>query len=198
MDDQSDTPASPTRGPSTLDEIFSIHARVRPDAVALCDPPDRALFTDGAPRLLTYAEMDRAIAGTAARLRELDLPVGSAVGLQMPNTAEGVVAFLAVLRAGLIPAPLPLLWRRVELARALERIGARAVITCGRIGETDHTDLALHVAADTFSIRYVCGFGSDLLDAWCRSATSRRPQAPTQLVANIRKGRGPQRRRHHL
>ena len=39
------------------------------------------------------------------------------VGMQLPNTVESVIALLGVLRAGMIAAPLPLLWRRARHGR---------------------------------------------------------------------------------
>jgi len=71
---------------------------------------------------------------------------------------------LGVLRAGMIVAPLPLLWRRADAVAALGRIGAKALITCGHVGAFDHSHFALRVAAEVFSIRYVCGFGGNLPD----------------------------------
>ena len=47
---------------------------------------------------------------------------------------------------------------------ALSRIGAKALITCGHVGSFNHCQLAMRVAAEVFSIRYVCGFGADLPD----------------------------------
>ena len=60
---------------------------------------------------------------------------------------ESVLALLGVLRAGLIAVPLPLLWRQADAAAALNRVGAKAIITASRIGATDHCELAMHVAA---------------------------------------------------
>jgi hypothetical protein len=143
-----------------LDAIFRRNAARRPDALALIDPPNREAFTDGAPRKLTYADAERAIAHLAVMLRRLGLPPRAVVALQLPNTVEAVIALLAVLRAGFVAAPLPLLWRHAEGAVALTQVSARAVITCGRIGETDYGAIALQMAADAFSVRYVCGFGT--------------------------------------
>ena len=71
---------------------------------------------------------------------------------------------LGVLRAGLIAMPLPLLWRRAEALAALGRVGAHALIVSGRIGSTDHFDLAMQVAAEIFPVRYVCGYGRNAPD----------------------------------
>lgn len=149
---------------ATLDDLFRRAAVARPDALALIDPPDRLSFTDGPVRRLTYAQADRAISALAARLRNFGLPTNSVVAIQLPNTVESVIALLAVLRAGLIAAPVPLLWRHADAAAALGRIAARALIGCQRIGDTLHGDVALHIAMETFTIRFMCGFGENLPD----------------------------------
>lgn len=149
---------------ATLNDLFRRAVADRPDALALIDPPDRLSFTDGPIRRLTYAQADRAISALAARLRSFGLPTDSVVAIQLPNTAESVIALLAVLRAGLIAAPLPLLWRHADAAAALGRVAARALIGCQRIGDTVHGDLAMHIAMETFTIRFLCGFGENLPD----------------------------------
>jgi|SRR5262245_34060644 len=136
----------------------------RPDAIALTDPPNREAFTDGPPRRLTYAEADRMISAIAAMLRHTGLAGDAIVSLQIANTVESVLALLAVWRAGLIGMPLPLLWRRAEIVSALSRVGAHALIVSGRIGKTNHVDLAMQVAAETFSVRFICAFGPNLHD----------------------------------
>jgi hypothetical protein len=153
---------------STLDELFRRAAARRPDAIALMDPPNRKAFTDGAPRRLTYAEADRVVSAMAGRLRQMGLRMDTIVGIQVANSVESVLTLLAVLRAGLIAMPLPLLWRRADMVAALDRVGCNALIVSGRIGAADHFDLAVQVAVEVFSIRCVCGFG---------------PQAPDGVVS---------------
>jgi hypothetical protein len=158
------TPAENHPVRAALDDLFRRALARRPDALALIDPPDRATVTDGAPRALTYAEADRAISALAATLRSFGLPADSVVALQLPNTVESVIALLGVLRAGMIAAPLPLLWREKEAAAALGSVGARALIGCRQIGEADYGTLAMQLAAETFTIRFVGAFGNDLPD----------------------------------
>jgi hypothetical protein len=153
---------------STLDDLFGQVAARHPDAVALIDPPNRETFTDGAPRRLTYAETDRILTAIAAQLRDLGLPTDAVIGIQLPNTVEHVLTILGVLRAGMIAAPLPLLWRRAEVSDALARIGARAIVTAARIGGFAACEMAMQVAADVFQIRHVIGFGRDLPDGVTR------------------------------
>src|SRR4029453_4482271 len=93
-----------------VDDLFRRAVERRRDAVALIDPPDRASFTDGVARELRYGEADRIVSAIATRLTEFGLKTDSIVALQLPNTVESALTFLGVLRAGMIAAPLPLLW----------------------------------------------------------------------------------------
>jgi AMP-binding enzyme len=163
-------PASPTiaapqgQRRASLDEVFHRIAQRQPDVLALIDAPNRTAFTDGTPRRLTYAQADRAIAAIAARLTGMGLNADAIVGIQLPNTVESILTILGVMRAGMIAAPLPLLWRRADAVAALGRIGAKAMITCGRADGFSHCQLAMRIASELFSIRYVCAFGSKLPD----------------------------------
>jgi len=148
----------------TIDELLRSAARRRPDALALVDPENRESFTDGKPRRITYAEADRIVDAIARRLHSMALPTDAIVGIQLPNIVENFLITLGVLRADMIAAPLPFLWRRVEAVEALGRIGAKGFITCGHVGAFNYADFALHLAAEVFSIRYVCAFGSKLPD----------------------------------
>ncbi len=149
---------------ATLDDLFR-RAGVRlPDALALADPPNREVFTHDAPRKLSFAQTDRAISALAARLRGLGLQTDTVVAMQLPNTAESVIAFLGVLRAGMIAAPMPLLWRRHDIVAALRNVGAKAIITTSRIGSAANADIAMQAAVELFPIRHVCSFGRDLPD----------------------------------
>jgi AMP-binding enzyme len=148
----------------TIDELLRSAARRRPDALAIVDPENREGFTDGKPRRITYAEADRIVDAIARRMRSMALPTDAVVGIQLPNIVENFLVTLGVLRAEMIAAPLPLLWRRAEAVEALGRIGAKALITCGHVGAFNHAEFALHLAAEVFSIRYVCAFGSILPD----------------------------------
>jgi len=134
---------------ATLDNLFRRAGVRRSDALALSDPQ----------RSLTYAQADRAISAFAARLRALGLSTDAVVAMQLPNSVESVVALLGILRAGMIVAPLPLLWREQEMTVALAKAGAKAIVTHSALAE-----VAMQVAAKLFPIRAVAGFGSGLPD----------------------------------
>ena len=182
---------------ATLDDVFRRAGVRRPDALALADPPNREDFTDGAPRKLSFAQADRAISALAARLRGLGLQTDAVVAMQLPNTVESVIAFLGVLRAGMIAVPVPLLWRRQDLVAALGNVGAKAIITSSRIGSVAQADIAMQVAADLFPVRHLCAFGRDLPDGMVPldevfdsrnaevSATSIRPAPAAAHVAAV-------------
>jgi hypothetical protein len=151
-----------TAAPPTLDGLFRRLLARQPDALALADPPDKARVTGQPPQRLTFAEADRTIAALAAHFIEAGLPANSVIAVQLPNTIEFVLTVLAAHRAGLVVALLPQLWRQAELTVALNRTGARAVVTMSRIDGVGHADLAMNAAVEAFSIRHVCGFGNDL------------------------------------
>lgn len=146
----------------TLDALFQRILVRQPDAPALIDPINKARITGHAPKFMTFAQVDRAISALAAHFVEAGLPINSVIGIQLPNTVEFVLTVLAAHRAGLIVALLPQLWRQAELTAALNRTGARAIVTMSKIDGISHADLAMNAAAEAFSIRHVCGFGEDL------------------------------------
>ena len=131
-----------------------------PDALALIDPPNRADFTDGAA-----AAADLRRRPTAPSPRSPRNCAGSACRptpwsrSSFPTRSRASSPCSAVLRAGMIAAPLPLLWRAHDLKAALSTVGAKAIITTSRVGAVDHADLAMQVAAELFPIRFICAFG---------------------------------------
>jgi hypothetical protein len=149
---------------ATLDELFRRVGVRHPQATALVDPPNRESFTDGAPRTLSYAEADWLISAFAARLHALGLRTDAVVAIQLPNTVEGTIALMGVLRAGMIAALLPLLWRQQDIVNALHGTGARAIVTCARAGALAPAKSAMLAAAELFPIRHICSFGRELPD----------------------------------
>jgi hypothetical protein len=151
-----------TNASPTLDGLFRRVLARQPNALALLDPLNKPRVTGRPPRRLTFAEADRAISALAAHFIEAGLPANSVIAVQLPNTIEFMLTVLAAHRAGLIVALLPLLWRQAELTVALNRTGARAIVTASKIDGVSHADLAMNAAVEAFSIRHVCGFGADL------------------------------------
>jgi len=151
-----------TNATPTLDGLFRRILARQPDALALLDPLNKERITGQPPKRLTFAEADRAISALSAHFIEAGLPNNSVIAVQLPNTVEFMLTVLAAYRAGLVVASLPLLWRQAELTVALNRTGARAIVTASKIDGVNYADLAMNAAAEAFSIRHVCGFGNEL------------------------------------
>ncbi|WP_106754238.1 AMP-binding protein [Pannonibacter carbonis] len=151
-------------GRVTLDGLFRKVAETNPDRVALVDAPDRAEWTGGAPRSLTYAEAEAEIDRLAGFFAAVGLATDHVIGLHAPNTVDAVIAFLASLRAGLIACPLPLHWRQKDVLDAMNRLGAKGLVAADRLETRDTGFAARDVAAELFSLRFVFGLGKDVPD----------------------------------
>jgi len=180
---QRPTSASADNSP-TLCDLFARTAGRTPDALALCDPPNKSRLTGQIASSLTYAEADSAISSLATQMANTGLPAGSIIAVQMANTIEYPLTLLAAWRAGLVVALLPQLWRHAELTQALNRIGARALVVSSRIEIIDHAELAMNAAAEVFSIRQVFGFGDTLPDGMTPLDWSLHP-APAVPIAGV-------------
>jgi acyl-CoA synthetase (AMP-forming)/AMP-acid ligase II len=148
----------------SLDDIFHRQRARQPDAVALIDPSDKQRVTGGMPTRLTFAEADRLISSIAATFRDAGLVRGAIVAVQLPNTIEAPLTILAGLRAGLVMALIPQLWREAELTEALNRLSAHAIVTFAQIDGVQHASLAMNAAVGAFTVRHVFAFGYDCPD----------------------------------
>ncbi|MGV7216775.1 AMP-binding protein [Bradyrhizobium sp. UFLA05-112] len=173
----------------TLDTLFQRTLTRQPHAPALYDPINKIRITGHLPRRLTYAEADRAIEALSAHFVESGLPANSVIAVQLPSTVEFVLTVLAAQRAGLVVAVLPLLWRHAELTAALNRTAARAIVTMSKVDGVIYADLAMHAAAEAFSIRHVCGFGTDLPEGMASldDVLSRAPGTTRSVIQDGRK-----------
>ncbi len=151
-------------GRVTLDQVLEKNAKVKPDKLAVVDFPDRQGWTSGEPRRLTFAELDAKVETLAAFLAGLGLQPDSVIGVQMPPTSDAVVVFLAVLRAGLIIAPMPLAWREAEVIENLSKIGAKAIVTVAAIEGDALGERLRGVAGELFQIRFVFAAGGNVPD----------------------------------
>jgi hypothetical protein len=173
----------------TLDTLFQRTLARQPHALALLDPLNKARVTGHLPKRLTYADADRAIEALSSHFVEAGLPANSVIAVQLPNTIEFVLTVLAAHRAGLVVAVLPLLWRHAELTAALNRTAARAIVTMSKVDGVIYADLAMHAAAEAFSIRNVFGFGGELPEGMASldEVLAREPGATRSVIQDGRK-----------
>jgi amino acid adenylation domain-containing protein len=105
--------------PSLAHAAIERHAAQTPDAVAVAWSGGR----------MTYADLDARAGAMAARLVEAGVRTDSAVGVSLPRGPEGVVAFLAVLKAGGVYLPLDPAYPAERLRWMLDDARAAALVT---------------------------------------------------------------------
>jgi cyclohexanecarboxylate-CoA ligase len=107
--------------PRPYDALSYLHANAaeRPDAVALFD----------LDRRVTFGELAGVVDGLVGRLLSEGLAAGEPVAVRLPNVWEYVALELAIPAAGGVIMPLPLTLGEAEVRWALEKSGARRVIS---------------------------------------------------------------------
>jgi long-chain acyl-CoA synthetase len=101
-----------------LGTILLANATEKPDAVVL-----RAGDLE-----MTYAELNRAVCGVAASLRERGISPGDKVGLLVPNVPEFTIAYFGILYAGATVVPINVLAVAPEVTYFLKDSDARLLI----------------------------------------------------------------------
>ena len=120
-----------------LVERFRRFVHDRPDALAVAD--DRG-------RRLSREQLWREAGRLGAELAERGIGAGDVVLVFMPNRVESLVATLAALRQGAVPANLPIRTDEDTLRYAADLCGARALVTVERHGRTEPGEMALAAA----------------------------------------------------
>ena len=92
--------------------MFNLAVILRESATA--SPGKPAIRYDGGQ--MTYAELDAASDAVAEGLTGIGVGPGTAVGLQLPNIPQFVVAYFGILKAGGVVVPLNPLFKAREVA----------------------------------------------------------------------------------
>jgi O-succinylbenzoic acid--CoA ligase len=95
------------------------HAKARPDALALWTPDRR----------WTYAELDAAVAATAARLREIGGEPGESIALRLRRGGDFALLLWALWRTGRVAMPLSTRWPSAKIRETVRQVGARLLVT---------------------------------------------------------------------
>jgi non-ribosomal peptide synthetase component E (peptide arylation enzyme) len=172
-------------GPITAEGLLRRRARQKPEAIALIDPPDRLTLARTEPRVLAYADADDAVDALARFFIEIGLGPGDRVIMQLPNFVEAPLALLGAWRAGLTVAPVPMLWRAHEIARACDTLEAKTLIGVAEFAGERPAEMLRDVAATRISVRFVLGFGTNLPDgvASLEEAIADGPHGPIDAPA---------------
>ena len=129
----------------TIGEMFARTARRSPDKVALVQAEQR----------LTYGELLARSRDRAARLAGLGLRSGDLVLMQLPNTIEFVVSYLAVNMIGVIPVMALRAHRQAEVRHFLRASGATAYLIPDVVGGFDFRVMAREVQAEFPGLKHV-------------------------------------------
>jgi acyl-CoA synthetase (AMP-forming)/AMP-acid ligase II len=156
--------ATGTWGRETLDQILMRHAAATPDRLAVVDFVDRQDWTSGRPQSFTYAELAARVDLFASFFNMLGLLPDTVVAVQMPPVTDAVAVLLALSRAGLVAAPMPLALREKELAERLTFLGAKAIVTQADVLDQPLGVQMRDVAAELFNIRFVFCAGDRVPD----------------------------------
>ncbi|MEZ0073831.1 class I adenylate-forming enzyme family protein [Planotetraspora sp. GP83] len=114
----------------TIDRLLRARVAERPGALAVADPPNKAELTGGRPKRLTWAELDREVDRVAAVLLDRGVGRDDVVAVQLPNSVELAVTFLAAVRIGAIVTPFPVQFRQYELTQLGGLAQVQAFVTC--------------------------------------------------------------------
>ena len=162
-----------------LAERFVRFVRDRPGAPAVLD--DRG-------RRLNRGQLWREAGQLAAELSEHGVGAGDVVLVFMPNRAECLVAMLAALRRGAVPANIPIRTDEDTLRYATELCGARALLTVDRHGRTATGELSLAAARACPAPPAVAIVAGDGTRRWPRPGTG--TGMGTGAESRGRRGRG--------
>jgi 2,3-dihydroxybenzoate-AMP ligase len=120
--------------------------------------PDRVAVTDG-DRRLTLGELWVRSGHFAAQCHRLGLLPRQRVVFQLPNGADFPIAFLGLLRAGLIPVMALPSHRQTEITHYVKSADAVALLVPDRIKNFDFREMADAVKAEASSLRCVFVLG---------------------------------------
>jgi non-ribosomal peptide synthetase component E (peptide arylation enzyme) len=139
-------------GPETPSDIWIRNAKEHPDKEALVDSKNR----------LTWQEANRWIDRLALCFLELGIKRDELIVVQLPNSVELCLLRVACERAGILCLPLWRTWRHREMAYALERVEAAAVVIPWQFREFDHFEMIQEIRPGLPKLRHVFVAGDEV------------------------------------
>jgi acyl-CoA synthetase (AMP-forming)/AMP-acid ligase II len=149
-------------GHDTLYTLFAERVRRHPERPAIVDPPNRATFTDGAPRRLTWGEIGDKADRLTTWLIKLGFGKDDFLCVQLPTIHEYFSVYLACLRLGIVVSPVPFAYRDHELRYVCSHVEAAGFLTSASIGGFAHAEMALALRREVPSLRHVLAFGDNV------------------------------------
>ena len=143
----------------TVQQLFADRVAEFGDELAAVDPANKADLMDTEIQRASWNEIDAQVQALAAALRRAGLGEGDVIAVQLPNTVELIVAYLAIWRVRGIVTPLPVQYRRhetVELGAISEPV---AFITADRVGTRPAAAEVVEMMPAIPSLRSVYAYG---------------------------------------
>ena len=159
----------------TIAAVVAASAAARQDKVAVVDGERQA----------TYARLVALVDRLAVRLKRQGLAAGDRVVMQLPNSLEFVVAYLALTRIGAIPVMALRAHRETEITHFVRASGATACMVPGVLQRFDHRVMAQAVAAQCPVIKAVFVLGDPLHGQHALQPLIDEPLAPLTVAAEL-------------
>lgn len=148
-------------GTKTFYDMFLENVRNKPKALAAADPLNREMICSGAPRRFTYEQLQEEVEKLSAFLLKNGIRKDDIIGIQLPNTVEMLLTYLAILRIGAIATPFPVQYRKHEYRTLLNFTEAKAVITMTHILKHDTAQDFVDVKAEVSSLETIFAWGEN-------------------------------------
>ena len=113
---------------------------------------------------LKYAQIQTIIDNVARQLLFSGLKTGDILALQLPNSIESQILYLACWQQGMVVAPLPTLWREHDIKQALIRISPQAFISPILHDGFNYSELMYQIGFDISSLRLLFSIGGGNVD----------------------------------
>ncbi|PCI88729.1 MAG: hypothetical protein COB24_01835 [Hyphomicrobiales bacterium] len=113
---------------------------------------------------LSYAHIQAVVDKIALQLLFFGLKAGDVMAVQLPNSIESQILYLACWQKGIVVAPLPALWREYDVKQALIRISPEAYVCPILHDGFNYTDLMYQIGFDISSIKLLFSVGGNPID----------------------------------
>ncbi|MEH6715210.1 class I adenylate-forming enzyme family protein [Parasphingorhabdus flavimaris] len=153
-------------GTRTVDDMLQDAISSHPASMALVDPLNRESLDGVMARSLSWADLGTEVDRTAAALLARGLEKDDRLVVQLPNTVDAVIIFLAAARIGLIISPVVMQYREHEIRYIIEKIEPAAFVTIPQFGGFDHDSLGHSLTDELADVQLVIlnGTGESALD----------------------------------
>ncbi|KAA8967524.1 MAG: acyl--CoA ligase [Mycobacterium sp.] len=152
----------------TILEVFARNVAMLANATAVSDPSNLETLCDMPAQSLTWSELDACAETIAAKLYAAGIRPGDVVAVLLPNSVALTASYLAVWRLGAVASPMPMSYRRHELARVLTCTRASALLTVTSFNNRAPAQTAVSLMNqkpyDEIRLRVVFTFGAESTD----------------------------------